>query len=183
MDVKSIRYQLVGAEEDAPSDERIHENVVRAVWIGARECPSDSNLLDNIQTTDRIFRLVDHTTFFQYRPGRPLEEAAPQTSSFPSWREVELQTIVAKRELHKFTATFNLDTMTEPLIDFQSIPAFTSWKTEPIHRELVYSGGRDANSAISVGPDLLEVELADNLAWKESLPTGSFKSVDLPSLT
>ncbi|KAK3253389.1 hypothetical protein CYMTET_37388 [Cymbomonas tetramitiformis] len=205
MSVKTILYQLaVGDEDAAPDDDRVHESVVRAIWLGARECIGDG-LLDNMHTTDRVFRLVDHTKLFQNRPGRALEEVKAEECAFSSWKVIDS---VNKTELHKFTATFDLDTATEPLIDFDRIPLFTLWKSDARYRNLVY-GGRDASNALksrsrtaafappppgksesmsalrAIHPklaELLEAEFDGNAMWKESLPSGSLiKNLQLPS--
>ncbi|KAK3289298.1 hypothetical protein CYMTET_3260 [Cymbomonas tetramitiformis] len=123
---------------------------------------------------------------------------------FSSWKVIDN---VNKTDLHKFTATFDLDTATEPLIDFDRIPLFTLWKSDARYRHLVY-GGRDASNALNSRSrtaasaptppgnnqnmsalrathpklaELLEAEFDGNAMWKESLPNGSFKSVELPS--
>eukprot|EP00854_Cymbomonas_tetramitiformis_P015291 gene15291-18093_t len=206
MSVKSILYQLAVGDDVAPEDDRVHEVVVRAIWLGARECIGDG-LLDNMHTTDRVLRLVDHTKIFQNRPGRALEEVKTEECAFSSWKVVDMASIVDKGDLHKFTSTFDLDTAMEPLINFDRIPAFISWKSEAMHRHLIY-GGRDANNALksrslaaasASAPrgrnesmsalrlnhpqlaGLLEAELADNVVWKKCLPTGTLKSVELPS--
>ncbi|KAK3251067.1 hypothetical protein CYMTET_39611 [Cymbomonas tetramitiformis] len=196
MSVKDILYQLAG-EDDAPVDDRVHETVVCAIWSAARECIGNG-LLDNMHTKDRVFRLVNHTKIFQNRPGRALKEVKTEDAALSSWEEVDMATIVNNGELHKFTATFDLDTAREPLIELEHIPAFAKWKSTASHRHLLYGGNHKLAAAFASAPrrssesmsnlrlvhpelaKLLDAELADNVMWKKCLPNGSLKTVALP---